>query len=49
MGQLQKSKIVIPAELVLDPIGERESSLFYASWTPAFAGVTVFDFCIHYL
>ncbi len=33
---------VIPAKLVLDLIGEQESSLFKPLWTPAFAGVTRF-------
>jgi hypothetical protein len=37
---------VIPAKLVLDLIGEQESSLFKLLWTPAFAGVTqFFTFC----
>ncbi len=33
---------VIPTKLVLDLIGEQESSLFKPLWTPAFAGVTLF-------
>jgi hypothetical protein len=36
------SLFVIPAKLVLDLIGEQESSDFRFLWTPAFAGVTLF-------
>jgi len=42
----QKSPIfVIPAKLVLDLIGERESREIIPprDWTPAFAGVTVLE------
>jgi hypothetical protein len=39
--QKVRTFLVIPAKLVLDLIGERESILFKLFWSPAFAAVTV--------